>query len=374
MELNKIIRTVADCTIREKYTIPDANFNFFAWEEGKGMYVTEEYAKVAKKFSRLDMMYDFFDWQSGVGFYSVIQAGKCLRDKKYINFVKEWIDFHLEKGLPPENINTTAPYLCMLELYQRTGDERYRAACAERADFLMASARRTNGGAFEHTAIGVNMRFSSQIWADTLFMGALFLAKWGAYTGNRMYCTEAVRQLLLHYYYLSDSNTGLLFHGYNCEERSHMSAVRWGRANGWGLLSSIGILEAVPSWIDGRDKALENFRAHLTSMTECREENGGFHTVLDCPSTYLETTVASAYLYAAYWAGTNGVVDPGRLSPETTLIYLCSQIASDGTVRGASGGTPIMRSVEEYNKIPCTMSYYGQGMALLALCAAQNKF
>ena len=33
----------------------------------------------------------------------------------------------------------------------------------------------------------------------------------------------------------------------------------------------------------------------------------------------------------------------------------------------ASGGTPIMRNVAEYNKIPYVTSYYGQGLAMLAL-------
>ena len=48
--------------------------------------------------------------------------------------------------------------------------------------------------------------------------------------------------------------------------------------------------------------------------------------------------------------------------------FLHEHIAQDGTVEQASGGTPVMYSTQEYNAIPCVMSYYGQGIAALALC------
>ena len=47
--------------------------------------------------------------------------------------------------------------------------------------------------------------------------------------------------------------------------------------------------------------------------------------------------------------------------------YIKAHAAPDGEALGTSAGTPVMASVEEYGRIPCAMSYYGQGLMLMAL-------
>ena len=42
-------------------------------------------------------------------------------------------------------------------------------------------------------------------------------------------------------------------------------------------------------------------------------------------------------------------------------------IDSDGTVQGVSAGTPVFRTVEEYNEVEVRPMPYGQSMALLML-------
>ena len=148
-----------------------------------------------------------------------------------------------------------------------------------------------------------------------------------------------------------------------------MSAVRWGRANGWGILSSVEILDVLPVWMAEREEIKANLAQHLAAMARYQEVDGSFHTVLDQPGTYRETTAASAFACAARRAAAQGCAPADGLRAEDALQYVAEHVAPDGTVRGASGGTPVMCSVEEYGRIPCVMSYYGQGMALLALCA-----
>jgi unsaturated rhamnogalacturonyl hydrolase len=199
-------------------------------------------------------------------------------------------------------------------------------------------------------------------------MGALFLAKWGIYSKNDMYLHEAIRQFLLHYHYLTDKDTGLLFHGYSCDLRTHLSGVRWGRANGWGLIACVIILPLIPDSFKEKERILNLYRLHAETMVKYQNPDGSFHTVLDHPSTYKETTVASAFSFSLFKAVKLGYLEEKFLAyANLSLDYIKQNISSDGIVEKTSGGTPIMSSIEEYNKIPYSVSYYGQGMAVMAL-------
>lgn len=364
----RLIQKICNKTISEKSSNPDIKDDLFETIEGQGMYIRDTDSEVSNEYKGHDMIYDLFEWQNGVGFYALIEAGKVLNDDSYISFVKDWVDFHLQKGLPSPSINSTAPFLSILEVFKKTGDKKYETLCEERARFCLSQALRADQGAFEHTVMNKSHKFTSQIWADTLFMGALFLAKWGVYSKNDMYLHEAIRQFQLHYHYLTDKDTGLLFHGYSCDLRTHLSSVRWGRANGWGLIACVILLPLIPDSFKEKQTILNLYLHHVEKMVKYQNLDGSFHTVLDDKSTYKETSVASAFTFSLLKAVKLGYLDKSYLPyAHLSLDYIIQNITPDGIVEKASGGTPIMCSIEEYNKIPYSTSYYGQGMAVMAL-------
>lgn len=324
---------------------------------------------IAERYSSVDMNYHVWDWHQGVALYGLRKAYDVTGDELSLVFLREYAEYHLARGLGPRTINTTIPVVALLDLYTMTGDYRYAAVCRDRADYCMAEAPRTASGALAHTVIGKD--FSSQIWADTLFMGALFLARWGSFTGETLYQKEAARQLLLHYKYLRDSRTGLLFHGYDDETRSHLSSVCWGRANGWGIISSVDILESLPLYFPERIQIIQNLEGHLHALSADQAPSGHWHTVLDHPETYEESTVAACLSYGIRKGIRLGFVDTRfKRMGEAAHRALVRSIGDEGRLLGASGGTPIMDSVEAYGGIPTVPSYYAQGLALMALAAA----
>ena len=325
-----------------------------------------------QKYRDTDMNYYIWDWQNGVGMYGLIKTYEATGDKRYLQFVKEWVDYHIDKGLPKKTINTVIPFTSVLELYKATGHEPYRWICEDAADFCMCRAKRANEGALEHTVLATE--FDSQIWADTLFMGAIFLARWGKFIGDDMYIYEAIRQLLLHYKYLVDPSNGLMFHAYNCNLRNHMSAVHWGRANGWAVLSSVEILDMIPNYIKEKDSIIENLNNQVRALLKYCSENGMWHTVLDCPETYLEATISAAMYCGMYRGIRSGYLSKDLAEPCTKVFEgLVRNITPDGLVMNTSGGTPVMDSAEAYNNIPCVMSYYGQGLTMMALSASLKR-
>ena len=91
-------------------------------------------------------------------------------------------------------------------------------------------------------------------------------------------------------------------------------------------------------------------------------------TIIDRPDTYLETSASSAFAYGILKA-----VREGKLSAVYEQVGLkaaqgvLDMIAPDGTVQGVSAGTPVFRTVEEYNEVEVRPMPYGQSMALLML-------
>ena len=94
--------------------------------------------------------------------------------------------------------------------YQQTKEEKFRKA----ADIIRKSYDdypRTSDGVFWHGRGTVG-----QIWVDGVFMGQMFLTKYGHYIGDTDYCfNEASRQLIGMYTHLKKGESGLLYHGWD---------------------------------------------------------------------------------------------------------------------------------------------------------------
>lgn len=369
-DLKQTLEHVCDYTIAKEYGIPPVDGPFFQWIPEKGMQSLPLYLNTARDHHYIDMQYDLFDWQQGVGFFALCLAGEALETDKYAAFVQHWIDWQLSRGAVPKTVNATAPYLSMLYLYQKQQQPAYAQLCQQRASYCLHDAPRTADGVLEHTVNDMPAEFSSQVWADTLFMAALFMARYGKAFEELSYVEEAVSQLMQHYQYLRDPETGLLFHAYNARTRNHMSAVRWGRANAWGILAHLFIAECLPEDHPARADMAKQFEAHMMALAARQTPSGAFHTVLDWEESYEETTITAAFIFACLRGYRAGWLDQRFLGyAEKAKDFLLRHIREDGLVLQCSGGTPVMCSAQAYQEIPLVPSYYGQGLAILALLA-----
>lgn len=316
------------------------------------------------------MAIESWDWVPGVGLIAIMHYGEQLRQSEAIQYVQQWMkrNDHLA-GLKPV-INAIAPYTLLPELYERNGNKEHLSKAVTIGDWLLQEAPRTREGAFEHT-VTEEAAFPEQVWADTLFMSVLFLAKLARVTGQIKYAEEVIKQVDIHLRLLQDEKTGLLFHGWNCGEGHHMSAVRWARANAWVVLATPWIAKeiinvfAMPADIIGRYKQLAQ------GLVKYQGADGLWPTVLDQPDYYSETS-GSAGIAAGLLSGMQlGWLDDSYLQAvEQALQGVLRNIADDGTVLKVSGGTPVLESMAAYNNVPCYPSQYGQGLTLILLTMA----
>ncbi|MBD2872177.1 glycoside hydrolase family 88/105 protein [Paenibacillus arenilitoris] len=319
---------------------------------------------------RWGMDIEQWDWVPGVGIVSIMAYGKRTGSEPVIRYVREWAERNKEKAGGAKVINAMAPFAVFPELYRLTREERYLKQSEEIVRWMMNEAPRTREGALEHT-VTESVQFREQAWADTVYMAVLLIARHAGLTGDRAAAAEALRQTMLHLRLLQEPETGVLFHGWNCEAGDHMSAVRWTRANAWIALAVPEIVEEIGGLVDIPEELHGRYAALAKGLLSYRAAGGLWHTVLDRPDFYKESSGSAGIACGFVKAARIGLVDPSyAASALLTVEGLLPLIRANGEVAGVSGGTPVMESAEAYNRIKTYPTLYGQGLTMQLLTEA----
>lgn len=327
-----------------------------------------------------DLDMNVWDWTQGVGLYGLEKLQDYYGDHRYDTFLNEWFQERIREGLPCANINTTAPYLVLQTLSERLQKEEYKRLCRERAEWLMDGLPKTKENGFQHVVTADKNHVTlnpQQIWADTLFMAALFLAREGKREGQAEWSREAVHQILLHIKYLYDKKTGLLFHGWSFERMDNFGAVHWARGNAWFSYGILELLESLEGMVDGGTGAfmLDTYAAQMEALQKLQAEDGLWHTILDDPDSYEEVSASAGFCAAMYKGMRIGYLGEGFLScAERALEGIAENIDPEGTVKNVSVGTAMGLDAEHYKNIALAPISYGQSMTALAFVEAMEFY
>ncbi len=314
---------------------------------------------------------DAWEWPQGVALFAMYQYYKESGDVSVLEYLKNWFDRQLEKGLPPQNINTTCPMLTLACIYEETGDKAYLPVLRKWLRGVMEELPRTPEGGLQHVVSGVLNE--GQLWDDTLYMTVLFLARMGRVLGEETYLQESIRQFMIHIKYLSDVSTGLFFHGWTFHGRHHFAKALWGRGNSWYTAGLVDYLECLTGNEGVKEFLITTLQQQAAALEDCQDESGLWHTLLDDRDSYLETSATCAFAYGILKAARMGYL-PARYFAvgEKAVKGVLEQIAEDGTVRGVSYGTPVFATLQEYRDVPLCPMPYGQSMALMMLVEASR--
>jgi unsaturated rhamnogalacturonyl hydrolase len=309
---------------------------------------------------------DNWEWPQGVGLFSLYLFYKETGRQDILEYLCTWFDQQIGKGLPDKNINTMCPLLTLTYLYEEVGDERYMALCKEWVLYAMNELPRTAEHGFQHVVSGQSN--PGELWDDTLYMTVLFVTRMGILLREDAYVQESIRQFLVHLKYLTDPVSGLFFHGWTFEGNHHFAKALWGRGNAWytaGLVDYLDMAE-IPDGV--RWFLLSSLERQVGKLAELQSESGLWHTLLDDPSSYPETSASAGFAYGILKAVRKGLLDERyKTAALKALTAVRRQITEEGIVLGVSYGTGMGRNLQDYRDIPICPMAYGQSMALLLL-------
>ncbi len=322
--------------------------------------------RVVERTFRMDFSWD---WPGGVAFYGVCEAYAATGKMEYLERVKAWVDENREDGLPKLSVNGVSVGHSLLTLYEATKEERYIETAQEMAEFLTHDAPRFGDGIFQHTVNSETYNFPEQAWVDTMFMAGYFLLRIGKLLGRDDYFNDGLRQYHGHENVLQDSRTNLYYHGWDNIAGNHLSGVHWARGNSWAALTMTRALDIVPVDLPNFMVIEGSLRDQLSALARLQDESSGlWHTILDDPTSPLETS-GSAGIAAA-------LLSKGRLYNKITqrsIDGILARIAEDGTVTGVSAGTAVMQNADGYKGVPDKrIQGWGQGLTLAFLADVLN--
>lgn len=316
---------------------------------------------------------DYWDWVPGVGVISILEYYEQSGKEEVLQYLVQWVQHNRSKADQVKVINSMAPYAIFPALSRYTHDPAYLEEAVRIGDWMLSEAPRTREGAFEHT-VTENASFPEQVWADTIFMAVLLLARLAKHTGEAKYAAEAVNQLEIHLRLLQQESAGVLYHGWSCMEQNHMSAALWTRANAWIAVGTPMILEEVKGLAEVPASVTGRYARMMEGLVRFQQVNGLWATVMDRPGFYQETS-GSAGIASGILKGVRSGLLKEELLPAAALALegVLSKLQPDGEVTGVSGGTPVMPSIEAYNEVPCYPTQYGQGLVLMLLAEALHS-
>ncbi|OXM99486.1 beta-galactosidase BglB [Bifidobacterium vansinderenii] len=314
-----------------------------------------------------DKSWDVWNWPQGVGLYGLFRNYDVTGNEAAWQAVTSWFDRALAKGTPSKNVNTMAPLLAMAFLYERTGESRLLPYLKRWTDWAMNAMPRTEELGMQHITFGEPHH--NQLWADTLVMTVLPLAKIGMLLGRKDYVEEAKYQFQIHVKYLMDPSTGLWFHGWTFDGRNNFAGAHWGRGNCWATMAIpeiIDILELEPgdslrTWL------VEVLKTQVDALAKHQDESGLWHTLVDHDDTYVESSATAGFAYGILRAVHGGLLNESYAAIAYRAIAgLTEQVGEDGAVANVSVGTGMGSDLDYYRTIERTPMPYGQSLTILA--------
>jgi len=327
-----------------------------------------------------------WDWPQGVGLLGLVKLQNHFQDSRYDNFLSDWFQRNFKTGLPSRNVNTTAPFMTLLDFAERTDHEGYTHECQKQAQWLIENLPKTKENGFQHVVSGIGDRQAvclndGQLWVDTIFMAVLFLNAYAQKYQVPAYAQEATHQILLHIKYLYEKECGLFYHGWSFIRNDNFGKVFWCRGNAWFTLGITEFLSqdgTCPLEKGVKRYLIDTYLAQVSALAKLQTQSGLWTTVLNDTSSYEEVS-GSAGITAGIYRGLRlGLLDDSyEAVADKAITAICKNIASDGTVGNVSAGTVIGMDSQAYQRILIRPMAYGQALVLIALTEAlgrKNKY
>ncbi len=248
-----------------------------------------------------------WNYIDGCMLIAIIRLYKKTEDKKYYDFVKNYVDFFVgedgsiayykEEAYNLDNINEGR---VLFDLYDIGGEEKYKLA-AKTLYHQLENQPRNRYGSFWHKLI-----YHDQVWLDGLFMAQVFSYRYQERFGKKDY-SDVINQFRNVEKFMKDKVTGLYYHGFDAEktmfwaDEKGLSKNFWLRAMGWYFAA----LADVTAYMDDGDIKNE-FKGYLKNAVDSAlkfrdNDSKMFYQVVDKgdkKGNYLETSGSALIAYA----------------------------------------------------------------------------
>jgi rhamnogalacturonyl hydrolase YesR len=219
----------------------------------------------------------------------------------------------------------------LVMLYEATKDPRYKTAADKIRRALDHYPRNRNGG-FWH-----NERMNGQMWIDGVFMGQMFVIRYGKSIGDSQYCwDEATKQIGLYAKLATKGDSGLLLHGFFepghggsvprwADPQTGLSPEVWSEGLGWYALVLVETLADLPKDHPRRAELEGVYHRLAAGLKRVQDPRSGrwFQVVDkgDRPDNWTDTSGSAMFTYTLARGIELGLLDPAEYAPVVARGY-----------------------------------------------------
>jgi rhamnogalacturonyl hydrolase YesR len=273
-----------------------------------------------------------FSWQAGYVMFAMEKMWHKTGDSVYYNYIKRYVDQQVdEAGNVPDFKNNALdnflPGYAILFMYEQTGQEKYKtAAMTIRKGF--EGYPRVGNGLFMHSS---EVWANGQVWVDGVFMGQIFLARYGKVMGDSLAFDEVVKQMNLVIEKCQKPN-GLLLHGWNenktaswANQETGLAPEVWSEGLGWFSVLIADVFGYLPRNQTGREQLMEALKNLCYGLKGTADPvSGMWCQVVDKPlepGNWNETSGTGMYIYLLQTAIDKGYIPDTEFQPVVEKAY-----------------------------------------------------
>ncbi|MBN1936994.1 MAG: glycoside hydrolase family 88 protein [Anaerolineae bacterium] len=136
-------------------------------------------------------------------------------DPKYLNYIIKFVDQHVTADgdihdFKGDSLDDIMAGTVIVAAYEMTGQERYHLAADKIREAFEEYPCNSDGGFWHARSL------PHEMWIDGVFMGQMFLTRYGIVVGDQAYCfDQATRQIFTLASHCRQGGTGLFLHAYD---------------------------------------------------------------------------------------------------------------------------------------------------------------
>jgi unsaturated rhamnogalacturonyl hydrolase len=297
-----------------------------------------------------------WSYVQGYMFYGFGMLYKTTGNKKYIDYIKKYIDnFVDEKGnFHGDNLNSLDNLMTgtsIVQLYGYTHDERYKTA-ADQFRKVFDTYPRSADGQFWHGAKSPNM------WIDGVFMGQMFLIQYGKIIGDTKYChDEAAKQITVCAKHLLKRESGLYLHAWTekpeltnwADPKTGLSPEVWSEGMGWFAVVTAELLAELPKNHPQYAQVKDIYVRLAAGLKRTQDsKTGGWYMIVDKgdqPDNWIDPSGTGMFVYFIQRGIDLGLIKKSEYAPVVAKGYKSlisfGQVNERGLVDVVGGGDGI---------------------------------
>ena len=294
---------------------------------------------------------------------------QITRDPRYFDYIRKFVDQHVTEAgdlrdFTGESLDDMMAGTIVVTLYQHTGQEKYRLAANKIYQSFKDYPRNKDGG-FWHGRL-----LPHEMWIDGVFMGGMFLTRYGAVIGEQKACfNEVAHQIITFASHCRKGSSGLYLHAYDesksvfwADPVTGLSSDVWSEGLGWFALILVETLGLMPPDHPKRAEVLQIFLDLLAGLHQAQDfQTGRWYQVVDKgdqPDNWQDTSGSAMFVYAFQRAIDLGIIDPVIYAPVVQKGYaglLAKAVVNEAglvDILEACDGVCVQRSYEDYIHYP----------------------